>query len=340
MPALQRLLVIVMVGCAVPAWAGDADARAWLERMTRALATRSYEGKFFHLSASRSDSMWIIHSVADGKVSERLVALDNSGREIIRTESELICYLPDQRTVLVEKRGDRQSLLSSLPTYSAQLESHYSIETGPATKVLGRHTQLILVQPRDQYRYGYRLWLDKKTAMPLKSQLCDARGNVIEQILFAELQLRDDIPPERLKPGVDATGFKWVKQDAQAPRTPLARMGWYVVRLPAGFTLRTARIQRLEGSQQSIRHLVYSDGLASVSVFIEPRAAQGQRPGQGLAKLGSAFAYSRPMDGHQVTAVGEVPAATVEAIATNVTRQNAAEPSSPEAAELPGEAQR
>jgi sigma-E factor negative regulatory protein RseB len=322
MPALQRVLAIVLCSCALPAWSGDPDARAWLERMTKALATRSYEGKFFHLSASRSESMWIIHSVKDGKVTERLVALDNSGREIIRSESELICYLPDQRTVLVEKRDDQQSLLSSLPSYSEQLETHYSIETGPMTKVHGRKTQLILVQPRDQYRYGYRLWLDKETAMPLKSQLCDARGNVIEQMLFAELRLQNSIPAERLKPGVDASGFKWIKQDIRSPRTPAAQIGWSVVRLPAGFKLRTARLQRVEGVAEPTRHLVFSDGLASVSVFIEPRRDSGQStPSQGLAKLGSAFAYSRPMNGHQVTAVGEVPAATVEAIAINVSRQ-------------------
>jgi sigma-E factor negative regulatory protein RseB len=322
MTVLHRLLIMVVCGCALPAWAGDPDARVWLERMSRALATRNYEGKFFHLSAARSESMWIIHSVTDGKVSERLVALDNSGREIIRNESELICYLPDQRTVLVEKRGRHESLLSSLPTYSEQLEAHYSIETGPVTKVLGRRTQLILVQPRDEFRYGYRLWLDHESAMPLKSQLCDGRGNVIEQMLFAELQLQESIPPERLKPGVDAEGFKWVRQDVQAPRLPLARIGWNVVRLPAGFTLRTARIQRLEGAPQPTRHLVYSDGLASVSVFIEPRRTKEESRSQGLAKVGSAFAYSRVLNGDRVTVVGEVPAATVEVIATNVTRQS------------------
>jgi sigma-E factor negative regulatory protein RseB len=322
--ALQRFCIALICCCVVPAWAGDPDARAWLERMTHALATRSYEGKFFHLSASRSESMWIIHSVADGKVTERLVALDNSGREIIRNDSELICYLPDRQTVLVEKRNDQQSLLSSLPKYSEQLEAHYSIETGPATKVLGRRAQLILVQARDQYRYGYRLWLDQETAMPLKSQLCDARGNVIEQILFAELRLLDKIPPDRLKPGVDASNFKWVRQDAPSPATSPARIGWHVVSLPAGFKLRTARIQQTRGAGEPTRHLVYSDGLASVSVFIEPRPAKGEPPASdGLAKLGSAFVYSRALDGHQVTAIGEVPAATVEVIATNVSRQEA-----------------
>jgi sigma-E factor negative regulatory protein RseB len=321
MTLFLRLVVVCTCLLSLPVAAGDADARAWLERMSTALATRSYEGKFYHLSASRSESMWILHSVKQGKVTERLVALDNTGREIIRNDSELICYLPDQRTVLVEKRGDRGSLLASLPSYSEQLEAHYSIETGPITKVLGRRTQLILVQPRDQFRYGYRLWLDYETAMPLKSQLCDRRGNVIEQMLFAELRLRQNIPAEQLKSGVDATGYKWIRQDAQqVPRMPLTRMDWNVARLPAGFKLKTARMQKSQDEQQPSRHLVYSDGLASVSVFIEPRS-QRQPNVEGLAKLGSAFAYSHFMEGHQVTAVGEVPAETVEAIATSVDRQ-------------------
>src|SRR5687768_9175046 len=174
-----------------PAHAGDREARAWLERMSESLATRNYEGRFFHLRDSRSETLRIIHRVDKGKVTERLVSLDGSGREIIRNQKEVICYLPDRRTVLVEKRTDDSTLLAAVPSYNEQLELHYSIETGPSTKALGRRTQVILVQPRDQFRYGYRLWLDHETAMPLKSQLCDRNGKVIEQILFAEVNFKD-----------------------------------------------------------------------------------------------------------------------------------------------------
>jgi sigma-E factor negative regulatory protein RseB len=314
--------------CAVlPAHAGDPEAQAWLERMSRALSTQSYDGRFFHLRQSRSESMRIIHRVdSRGRITERLVSLDGSGREIVRNDTEVVCYLPDKKVVLVEKRTENNSLVSALPVYNDALESLYNIKrSGGIVKAFGRKTQIIEVQPRDQYRYGYKLWLDQETAMPLKSQLRDSNGNVIEQILFAELNLRDRIPVDELKASIDAADFKWIRQDETATaRLPQSVRGWSVSRLPAGFRLTTWRMQLIAGSPTPVRHLVYSDGLASVSVFIEPRNAQAA-PVHGLSKVGAAFAYTRDLDGHQVIAVGEVPAATVEAIAAGVTRQDVAE---------------
>lgn len=301
------------------AHAGDREARQWLERMSEALATRNYEGRFFHLRDSRSESMRIFHRVDKGRVTERLLSLDGSGREIIRNQTEVICYLPDRRTVLVEKRTDDGTLLAAVPSYNEELEAHYNIERGPFTKALGRRTQVIMVEPRDQFRYGYRLWLDDETAMPLKSQLCDRDGKVIEQILFAELNFRDRIPADSLKPSITGEGFRWIRQDAQ-PRLAAGQVaGWGVIRLPAGFRLMAWRMQIIAGSSVPVQHLVYSDGLASVSVFIERSDPQAQ-PMRGLAKVGAAFAFSRALDGHQVTAVGEVPPVTVETIAAGVTK--------------------
>jgi sigma-E factor negative regulatory protein RseB len=311
-------LAVVLLSLAATVRAGDREAREWLERMSHSLSTRNYEGRFFRVRDSRSEAMRIIHRVERGKVTERLVSLDGSGREYISNETELICYFPDKRKVLVEKRAEGRTLLTAVPVYNERLEANYSIERGGAMKTLGRKTQLILVKPRDQFRYGYRLWLDDETAMPLKSQLCDRNGNVIEQILFAELHFRDRISADSLKPGVSADGFQWLYQDAQQPRTRTASLQW-TARLPAGFRLTTWRIQIMAGSSAPVQQLVYSDGLASVSVFIEPRNSETEAI-RGLAKVGAAFAYSRPVDGHQVTAVGEVPAATVQAIATGVTR--------------------
>jgi sigma-E factor negative regulatory protein RseB len=175
------------------------------------------------------------------------------------------------------------------------------------------------VKPRDQYRYGYRLWLDHETAMPLKSQLCDSNGKVIEQLLFSELHFRERISADHLQPEVSAEGFRWLVQDTQEPGIRTASVGWKI-RLPAGFKLKTFRLQAMAGSSAPVEHLVYSDGLASVSVFIEPRSAQTQAM-RGLAKVGAAFAYSRDLDGHQFTVVGEVPAETVQAIGSGVTKE-------------------
>lgn len=318
------LLLLVSV-FALPARAGDPDARHWLERMTRALAEQNYEGRFFHVVGERTETMRIVHRVDRGKVTERLVSLDGSGREVIRDDEEVVVYMPDRRTVLVEKRTGDNSLLAALPKYTESLEKHYNIEkVGKVTRMLGQRTQMIVVQPRDQFRYGYRLWLHEETAMPLKSQLSDRNGRVIEQILFAELHMRERIPLADLKPSVSAEGYRWLRQDSQPVRVA-GNVGWHVIRLPAGFRLTTWRIQAIAGSSAPVRHLVFSDGLASVSVFIEPRGSQST-PMHGLARVGAAFAYSRDLDGHQVTAVGEVPAATVEAIAASVTRADGSAP--------------
>ena len=318
--SLRPLLALAsLIAVVLPAQAGDREARQWLERMSDTLANRNYEGRFFHLRQARSESLRIIHRVDKGKITERLVSLDGSGREIIRNEAEVVCYLPDKRTVLVEKRADDSSLITTVPSYNERLEEHYSIDSGPLTKAFGRRTKVILVQPRDQFRYGYRLWLDYETAMPLQSQLFDRNGNVIEQILFAEVNFRERIPADSMKPAVSGEGFAWLRQDPQQ-RTAGMQPGWNVIRLPPGFRLTTWRLQQMPGSKATVRHFVYSDGLASVSLFIEPRSPQAQ-PINGLSRVGASFVFSRNIDDVQLVVVGEVPPQTLEVIAEGVTRE-------------------
>jgi sigma-E factor negative regulatory protein RseB len=181
--------------CDRPANAADRAAREWLERMSESLATRNYDGRYLHVRNARTpETMRIIHRVEKGKVTRAPGIARRQRPGIIRNQDEVICYLPDRRMVLtVEKRTDDARCMATVPLYNEQLEDHYSIERGPFNKALGRRTQVIMVQPRDEFRYGYRLWLDDETAMPLMSQLCDRNGNVIEQILFAELNFRDRI---------------------------------------------------------------------------------------------------------------------------------------------------
>ncbi len=143
--------------------------------MNQALATRNYDGTFFHLSEGRVETMRIVHRVRAGRVTERLQSLDGSGREFVRNNDELTCYLPDQHMVLVEPRQDRGPFLGSLPKFGASVNDFYHIEAKPSTRILGRPARVIAVTPKDQFRFGYRLWLDETTAMPLKTQLCDSQ---------------------------------------------------------------------------------------------------------------------------------------------------------------------
>jgi len=319
---------------------GADDPREWLQKMSQALATRNYDGTFFHLSEGRVETMRIVHRVRAGRVTERLQSLDGSGREFVRNNDELTCYLPDQHTVLVEPRQDHGPFLGSLPQFGADVNEFYRIESLPATHILGRAARVIAVNPKDQFRFGYRLWLDEKTAMPLKTQLCDSRGQVIEQIFFARLDMPENIPDSDLAPAVRTEGMRWVRQGPSHDSASPALSAYRASELPPGFRLTVAGAQTIGGATVPASHLVYSDGLATVSVFVEAQppdargagggtdaspSAPAEPPMQGLARVGSGYAYSTVVQGHQVTAVGEVPAKTVEFIAHSVKSSGGAE---------------
>ncbi|HEY0801415.1 MAG TPA: sigma-E factor regulatory protein RseB domain-containing protein, partial [Steroidobacteraceae bacterium] len=213
------------------------DPRDWLEKMNKALATRNYDGTFFHLSQGRVETMRIVHRVRAGRVTERLQSLDGSGREFVRANDELTCYLPDQRTVLVEPRQDRGPFLGSLPQFDSSVSDSYRIEALPSSHILGRPVRVIAVNPKDQFRFGYRLWLDEKTAMPLKTQLCDSHGQVLEQIFFARLDMPESIPDSDLAPTVRTEGMRWVRLGPSVDNTSAALAAYRASQLPPGFHL-------------------------------------------------------------------------------------------------------
>jgi sigma-E factor negative regulatory protein RseB len=279
----------------------------------------------------------IIHRVQDGAVAERLVSLDGPGREFIRKGSDLACYLPDQKTVLVERRPAEESLLGGFPAVNAQTASLYDIQEVARTRFNRRDTRVITVTPKDEFRYGYRLWIDESTAMPLKTQLCDGRGRIIEQIVFASLTLASRIPDAAFKPEVSTEGFQWLRNEAAPPKEPPenASLVWNALKLPAGFKMAARSAQVMPGSTDPVSHFVFSDGLASVSVFVEIQTKTTETSGQDQtvteesARLGSSSVYSTVMGGRKVTAVGEVPPETVRSIASSFSTQGPAPMGSP-----------
>lgn len=313
-------LTLAMAGAALAEEPGK-----WLERMNEALTTRNYDGTFSHWQGGRVEMLRIVHRMQNGAVSERLASLDGSGREFIRTGSNLACYLPDKRTVLVESRPAKESLLSGFPTINNQTASFYDLKEVTKTRLVGRDTHLITVTPKDEYRYGYRLWIDETTAMPLKTQLCDTHGHVIEQIVFASLTLSPRIPDAAFKPDISTEGFQWLRSDDATPPKDSGAVDpvvWDALKLPPGFKMTVRKAQTLPGSTDPVDHLVFTDGLASVSVFVEEKSQLNTPPGDPpvdeSARVGSSSAFSTVIDGHKVTAVGEVPPATVRFIANSV----------------------
>jgi sigma-E factor negative regulatory protein RseB len=308
---IAALALLLSVGVAF-----GAEPKEWLERMNRALTTRNYVGVFTHNQGGRVETLRIIHRVRGSDVSERLLSLDGPGREFIREGNELTCYFPDRREVIVERRAPDGLLLGNLPALD-QGDSHvYEIRGGERERLLGRTTRVVALSPRDSYRYGYKLWIDEQTSMPLKTQLCDQSGQVIEQIVFSNIDLPERIPDSMFKPQVDASTYRWLRAESRVASASTPAM-WDAMRLPPGFRIATRSAQAMPGSSELTAHLVFTDGIASVSVFVEPRKADSSSA-QGAARVGSSSAYSTVVDGHQVTAVGEVPPGTVELIAKQV----------------------
>ncbi len=296
--------------------AGD-DPRAWLARADQALTTLNYEGVFVHEHGGETETLRVIHRVGSEGVSERLLSMDGSGREFIRKGSLLTCYLPDQRAVLVEKSTGAGLLLGNLPRVDASSAREYEVRQLRQARVSGRNTRVIAITPMDELRYGYQIWIDEATSMPLKTQLRTRHGEVLEQIVFTDLRLPAHIVASELEPAVDARNYRWVRHDADTVDARGLSVSWQSESLPPGFRMTVSTRQVLPGGP--VEHLVFSDGLASVSVFVElGRDPGSERVKDDAAALGSSSAFSTVVQGYRVTAVGEVPADTVRAIAQSI----------------------
>lgn len=309
--AAPSLLLLAFLGSQATAQ----EARDWLERMSRAVENLNYRGTFVHVLDGTAETLYIVHRTADGQSGERILSLIGAGREIVRRGDRVQGIFPDRRIVVFETRSDVSPLVSALPGSTAELELHYDIQLGGGARVAERAVQVLEIKPRDEFRYGYMLWLDQETAMPLQSQLVDEEGQIVEQILFTEIEIPADIPAAALEPTIDTAGFTTLRAPEAAPLA--AEIPWRAADVPGGFKLSVATQSPIAGSDTPVEHLVYSDGLATVSVFIEDPATKAD-VGEGFSTVGSTNAYSLTLSGRKVTAMGEVPRQTVRTIASSL----------------------
>ena len=258
----EPVLWLVMSLASAATCAAD-GAQGWLDRMNAALTTRNYDGVFSHWQSGRLETLRIVHRVVDGAVTERLESLDGSGRQFVRDGAQLTCYLPDQSTVLVEK-APPSLLPAGLPRFDAAMVDFYQLESLGTMLQMGQKAQVITVTPRDGYRYGYRLWIQRSTGMPLKTEVLDTAGNVIEQVMFSSLSMRHHIADAEFKPQLVTTGFKWLRDDGPAVVSSEAPGVWNNAQLPPGFQLTAQTAQIMPGAAEPVTHLVFSDGLATV----------------------------------------------------------------------------
>jgi sigma-E factor negative regulatory protein RseB len=291
--------------------------------MNAALTSRNYEGVFSHWQSGKVETLRIVHRVLDGAVTERLESLDGSGRQIFRNGAELTCYLPDQRTVLVEK-APPSLLPAGLPKFDASMADFYQLDNQGTMRQMGQKAELITVTPRDGYRYGYRLWIQRSSGMPLKTELIDTNGNIIEEVVFSSLSLPHHIADEEFKPQLVTTGFAWLREDPAPAVTAEGPGVWNNAPLPPGFHLAAQTAQMMPGVTVPVTHLVFSDGVATVSVFIQTEVFHDapNQVGAAMAQVGSSSAFTSVRSGHKYVALGEVPPATVRFIIEGLMHQS------------------
>jgi sigma-E factor negative regulatory protein RseB len=321
------MLQAVTLSCAFAGASHARDAAGWLAQMSQALESRNYEGTLVHMQPGTAETFHVYHRVADGKSTERLVAMDGDGAEVVRTSDEVICIFPGQKKVVVDKRQSAVSkkgpLRANLPKLTPELAQSYEMLLLDADRVIGRPTVVISIKPLDNYRYGYRLWLDEETALPLRMQLLDLESTMpVEELFFTALTVPGVVPEEKLRSTVNTDDFAWVRHGREPGQAnpPAGASKWAAADLPSGFMQTTFTLEYMADSELPRTHLVYSDGLASVSVFIDS-VAPTEDKAEGFVAMGAANSYTRTHDGMLITAMGEVPARTVERIASSMELQ-------------------
>lgn len=293
----------------------EQDAQAWLKSMTHAVRTQAYEGVFVYRSGGQLQSMRILHRVHEGAEQEHLYALSGTPRRVIRDGEKVTCVFPDVQAVLVDHHRSRNPLSEVIPMDVDALAGIYTVRVSGAGRIAGREAIRIGIEPRDRFRYGYHLWIDTDSRLLLRADLIDGGDEAVEQIMFTEIHVRESLPTEAFEQTGNREGFTW-HRDERRPRPVEDESRWRVAELPPGFELKAREWRTSPRSGGEAEHHLYSDGLASVSVYIEP--ATGRDGFAGSSSMGAVNAFGRVVDGHQAVVVGEVPVDTVRAIGRSI----------------------
>jgi sigma-E factor negative regulatory protein RseB len=313
----KALLLVVSVGISTIAVADDSvPAREWLERMTTAMSQMSYQGTFVYVRDGAVETMRITHVTDETGVRERLYSVSGPHREVIRDRQGVRCVLQDSASV-VEDRVVASSYFPELPL--AIIDSHtsgYRLETGGQARIAGHTARRVTISPEDDYRYGYDFWLEEQTGLLLKWVLFDTGHKAIAKLMFTDFSIGSAVEMDELESDSRAEDFVEMKTfSLQNTLVTNSSPRWQPAKLPPGFQL--ASHSHKTGADGVYEHMVYSDGLAAVSVYVEQQGIEAPiKP--GVSQLGTNNAYTRKQGALQITVIGEVPAITVKAIANEM----------------------
>lgn len=274
-------------------------ALEWLNRAAAAAKQQNYSGVYVYHHGEHVEVLRVLHRIDATGELEKVEVLDGAPRQFLRINNDVYCHLPDGKHVRLERNTQRRFFPALLPAQPVSLLDYYVAKLGGTERVAGRPCQVVTLEPSDGYRYAYNLWLDKQTGLPLKSRTVNSNGSVVSMFVFSEIQIgkAPDAPLFRN----DLAGKRIEKASLDKP----AEVVWNVTP-PPGFEQVQEAVRSLPGKRAPVTHLVFSDGLSVLSMFVEPVDPQAQRL-QGLSAEGTIGVYAREVDGHTVTTLGEVP---------------------------------
>ncbi len=307
--------------------AADGEPRTWLADMNEAFNNVSYDGVFSFYSGSELASLRIVHMVIDGVQHERLIHQNGAPREIVRRGEEVVCILmPGDDLLSLEANLPAGPFARSFVRRYDSISDYYGLRFFGEDRVADREAVRLAVLPRDQDRFGYRLWLDKESRLLLKSELIDSEGNPLEIFQFSSIVIGDDVDPRALEPSGAREQAKVSNftLDSQPSIPVLEESRWQAGWLPEGFILSSAHARRTMGEDKLVNTMMFSDGLAAFSVFIEDMPPAGAA--DMVSRNGATVAVTHLTEGpqakaHLVTLVGELPTGTAERIAQSIRYQ-------------------
>ncbi|MCK9389394.1 MAG: MucB/RseB C-terminal domain-containing protein [Sulfuritalea sp.] len=311
------LLAPTLTAFLVPAPALAEDGLALLQRVAQGSRQLTYSGTFVYRSGGKVDTSRIAHSLSDGLEVERIEALDGSPREVLRAGGEVKCFFPDEKLVIIENRSSQRGFPALLPAGLGSLPEHYAIRSRGQGRVAGLKSRAVLLEPRDDLRYGHEFWMDADSGLLLKANLVGAHGETLESFVFTQVKIGGPLEHGALKPRFDSARVR--VQQVRATEMKPDDISWSFRALLPGFRkVATMKRQTAPENPESL-HVVFSDGLASISVFIEPGGSTGAT--ETLSTAGPVSVYRRQLGEHRLVVMGEVPALAVRRLGDGIERK-------------------
>jgi len=295
-------------------------AMDWVQKMSSAMRNLNYRGNFVYLHDNQLESMRISHYKDVSGEKERLISLNGEAREVIRDNQNLTCIWPSSRKVVVDFSRKNTFSPIFIPEDIARLEKFYDMKMLDNDRVAGMSTVVVHIDPRDKYRYGMKFWINDQNGLMMKSSLINEDGKVVEEVMFTSLKLFDG--DEKLvidtMPKIDEN-FTLVRyHSGDSSKSFAADNAWQLADTPGGFWRESVLKRKIPGTDHFVQQMVYTDGLASLSIFIEKKTSLSSG---GMSSMGAVNAFIRILNDYSVTAIGEVPAITVKQLAESVSYQ-------------------